>query len=220
MREVGRGPGGGVAADGERRKGGALFRPDQPARRPPWLEPDEDDEDSEGAGLDTGRILTVFLGGLMLLAALAAGAFWLLDGPDDPAVVADGSIIAAPAGPYKVRPADPGGARVAGTGDSSFAVAEGEVREGSIAEEIVAAPAEGGIGVQIGAFASREEASAAWGRLGVRIPALAGRGHRVVEGTADSGAIFRLQAVAGSAADAAALCAAIRAEGGDCQVKD
>lgn len=219
MREIERGPAGGSHGGGERRMGGALFRPDQAPRRPAWLEPDEDDEDSEVAGLATGRILTVLVGGLVLLAGFAAGAFWLLDAPDDPAIVADGIIIAAPEGPYKVRPADPGGAKVAGTGDSSFAVAEGEVREGTIAEEVVAAPAEGGIGVQIGAFASREEASAAWGRLGVRIPALAGRSHRVVEGSADSGAIFRLQAVAGSLADAAALCTAIRAEGGDCQVK-
>jgi hypothetical protein len=41
----------------------------------------------------------------------------------------------------------------------------------------------------------------------------------VLQGTADSGTIYRLQAVAGSAAEADTLCRAIKASGGDCQVK-
>ena len=49
--------------------------------------------------------------------------------------------------------------------------------------------------------------------------ALKGRSHRVLQGTADSGTIFRLQAVAGSVAEADALCRGINAAGGDCQVK-
>jgi hypothetical protein len=41
----------------------------------------------------------------------------------------------------------------------------------------------------------------------------------VVEGVADSGTIFRLQALAGSVAEAETLCRDIKAQGGDCQVK-
>jgi hypothetical protein len=200
------------------RQGGELFRPDE-ARRVPWLEPEEDDEEEQvGSGLDAGRIFAVLIGGLAILAALAGAGWWLLGAQRDAAMVADGSIIEAPPGPYKVRPVNGGGTEVEGTGAAAFEVAEGGVVEGTIAD----APAEaidGAIGVQIGAFPSREEATAAWGRLGVRIPALAGRSHRILEGSADSGAVFRLQAVAGNAADAQALCAAIREDGGDCQVK-
>jgi hypothetical protein len=220
-----------------------LLRPQEASRRVPWLEPEEDDDEGAGAeGLDSSRILAVLLGGLALVTVLGGGLWWLLGAEGQDAVVADGSIIEAPEGPYKVRPSEDGGVQVAGTGDVSFAIAEGEVREGYIAGEDSAdsgidseasssedegdgearsdgGESAGGVGVQIGAFPSEAEARAAWGRLGVRIPALAGRSHRILEGSADSGAVFRLQAVAGSAADAQALCAAIREDGGDCQVK-
>ena len=205
-----------------REGGGKLVRPGRPAPAA-WLEPDAtDEEESEGA-LDTRRILTVIIGGLALLAVLGGLGWWLVssarNGED---VVADGSIIRAPDAPYKVRPADPGGMEVAGTGNVSFAVAEGEVREGQIVEPAPPDDAQGAgaVGVQIGAFPSREEASEGWARMGVRIPALAGRSHRILEGDADMGAVFRLQALAASRADAEALCDAIRAEGGDCQVKN
>jgi len=219
----------------ERRQGGELFRPHEASPRTPWLEPEEDEhDDSTDGGLDTGRILAVVLGPLVLLAALAGGAFWLMDAGGDETIVADGSLIKAPEGHYKYRPADRGGAQVEGTGDSSFAVAEGQEREGTIGGEDILGGEDtmggedtgegvgadsGATGVQIGAFPSREEATAAWSRLGVRIPALSGRSHRILEGSADSGSVFRLQAVAGSRADAIALCAAIEADGGDCQVK-
>ena len=199
--------------------GGELFRPDE-GRRLPWLEADEDEEPE--TGLDTRRILTVMAFALALLVAIAAGVWWLLNSRSDPAIIADGSIIEAPDEPYKVRPEEAGGTQVAGTGNVSFAVAEGKIREGRIAREEVPTGDDGAnaaVGVQIGAFPSRAEASEAWGRLNVRIPALAGRSHRIIEGSADSGAVFRLQAVASSSADAAALCAAIREDGGDCQVK-
>jgi hypothetical protein len=41
----------------------------------------------------------------------------------------------------------------------------------------------------------------------------------VVEGVADSGTIYRLQALAGSVAEAETLCQSLKAAGGDCQVK-
>jgi hypothetical protein len=81
------------------------------------------------------------------------------------------------------------------------------------------APAAGGIGVQVGAYSTRAQAEAGWSQLTGRFDVLQGRGHRILEGTADSGTIFRLQAVAGSAAEADTLCRSVKAQGGDCQVK-
>ena len=73
--------------------------------------------------------------------------------------------------------------------------------------------------MQVGAYSSRDQAEAGWSQLAGRYESLKGRGHRILEGTADSGTIYRLQAVAGSAAEADTLCRGIRAAGGDCQVK-
>jgi hypothetical protein len=201
--------------------------------RLPWLESDDDDEQP---GVDTGRLIAFASVGL-LAVVLALGALWLFtrDSTDEE-LVADGSTIEAPDEPYRTRPADPGGREVAGTGDTSFEVAEGETVEGQIAgsgdaptpsidreqgDTPAAAPsaAAGGIGVQVGAYSSRAAAETGWSQLSGRIDALQGRSHRIVLGTADSGTIFRLQAVAGSSAEADTLCRSIRSEGGDCQVK-
>lgn len=99
--------------------------------RLPWLESD-DDLDYE-PGLPAGRLVMF---GLVALAALALiiGAIWWLFGREAGEPPADGSIIAAPEEPYKVRPADQGGKTFEGTGDTSFAVGEGETREGRLAE--------------------------------------------------------------------------------------
>ena len=48
---------------------------------------------------------------------------------------------------------------------------------------------------------------------------LSGVSHRVVEGRADNGTIYRLQAVTGDAAAAKALCGKLKAKGIACQVK-
>jgi hypothetical protein len=81
------------------------------------------------------------------------------------------------------------------------------------------AAASGGVGVQVGAYQSRESAETGWTQLAGRYSALQGVGHRVIEGRADSGTVYRLQAVAGNLAAADALCRSIRSAGGDCQVK-
>jgi hypothetical protein len=198
--------------------------------RLPWL---ESDDDYEQAGVDTGRI--VAFGAVIGLALiLALGALWWFtrDGTDE-AMVADGSTIEAPDEPYRTRPENPGGQQVAGTGDTSFEVGEGETVEGRIAGSgtvpapsidrdqatSAAAPAAGSVGVQVGAYSSRAQAETGWSQLSGRIEALQGRNHRIVQGTADSGTIYRLQAVAGTAAEAETLCRSIKSEGGDCQVK-
>jgi len=184
----------------------------------PWLDGDED----EDAGVDTARVARAGLATLVVLLALGLAGWWLLVGPGDAAPEADGSLIEAPAGPYKVRPADPGGRTVEGTGDTSFQVAEGRAVEGRIdrTRAVVAAPpAEGLVGVQIGAYPTKEAAQASWQQMAVRLEVLQGRTHRVVEGRADSGVVWWLQVVTGSAPEARDFCAALRREGGDCQVK-
>jgi hypothetical protein len=200
--------------------------------RLPWLESDDDGD--ELPGVDKGRILGFAALGV-LFVMLAAGALWFVTrDARGGKVVADGSVIEAPDEPYRTRPENPGGRQVAGTGDTSFEVAEGREVEGRIAETGAPAPRidrtlaadepseaapAAGIGVQVGAYLSREAAEAGWSTLSGRLEPLHGRSHRVVEGVADSGTVFRLQVVAGGIEDAQALCSRIKAAGGDCQVK-
>ena len=73
--------------------------------------------------------------------------------------------------------------------------------------------------MQVGAFSTRALAESGWNQLRGRYEALQGVSHRVIEGVADSGTIYRLQAVAGSVESAEQLCRSIRDAGGDCQVK-
>jgi hypothetical protein len=196
--------------------------------RLPWL---ESDDEYEQPGVDTGRIVAFAALGL-LAVLLLVGALWLFlrDSPPSDAV-ADGSVIEAPDEPYRSRPDDPGGLQVEGTGQTSFEVAEGQRSEGRVADSDLPspsidreqagaeAPGAGAVGVQVGAYSSREAAETGWSTLAARFEPLQGRNHRIVEGTADSGRIFRLQALAGSGAEADELCNALKAAGGDCQVK-
>jgi hypothetical protein len=199
--------------------------------RLPWL---ESDDEFEQPGVDTGRIIAFGAVGALALVLLLGGLWWFTGDRSDDDLVADGSTIEAPDEPYRTRPDDPGGQQVAGTGDTSFEVGEGQTVEGRIAgsgevpapsidrEQADAAASKTtpiGVGVQVGAYSSREAADTGWSTLSGRIEALQGRGHRVVQGTADSGTIYRLQALAGTVAEAETLCRSIKSEGGDCQVK-
>ena len=218
---------------------------DDGEERLPWLESADDIDADEG--FDSGRIIGFVLLGLVALAMIV-GAVWFAShrGPGQ----ADGSLIRAETGPYKVAPEDPGGKKFAGTGDTSYAVAQGETRSGTIAgqdspprpgftatatpEPAASAPAPkpsasatasaapaatSGVGVQVGAYTSAADAETGWASLAGRHEALAGIKHRVIEGQADFGRVFRLQAVAGDLAAANALCARLKASGQGCQVK-
>jgi len=198
--------------------------------RLPWL---ESDDDYEPDGVDPGRIAAFAAVGLLAVVLLVGILWWFLrDAPEER--LADGGVIEAPDEPYRVAPENPGGIQVAGTGDMSFEVAEGETVDTRIAgsgvvprpsidrtgtPEDEANPTPSGVGVQVGAYSSKTAAQAGWSQLTGRIPVLQGRSHRVVEGVADSGTIFRLQALAGSGAEAETLCREIKSQGGDCQVK-
>jgi len=204
----------------------------------PWLEGDDDDEDE---GVDTARIVGFALIGLILLAAIVGGIWYASHDRADPDLVADGSVIEAPAEPYKSKPEDPGGKVHEGTGDTSFAVAEGQSREARVADKAVPRPSidrnqeqapaaasqpkadaapTGGVGVQVAAYSDRAAAERGWSQLSGRYSALSGSKHRVVEGRADIGVVYRLQAVAANTAAANDLCNKLKREGAACQVKN
>ncbi|PLK25496.1 SPOR domain-containing protein [Novosphingobium sp. TH158] len=212
------------------------YEADQPAEldldaddRLPWLESSDDDYDEEG--VDGTRVAAFVVGGLAALAALVYAIWWFSHRTPDPALVADGSTISAPSEPYKEAPKDPGGKSFTGQGDTSYSVAQGKDSQPKLAGggeapkptidagTAPAAATSGGVGVQVGAYGSREKAEQAWSALVGRSAALKGVNHRVVEGTADIGKVYRLQAVAGDAAAAEALCSQLKAGGITCQVK-
>jgi len=198
--------------------------------RLPWLE--SSDEDEEGyEGSDVSNTLRLALMALVALVAIVGGIYWVTHRNPDPTLVADGSVVPADSRPYKEAPKDPGGKTFDGTGDTSFAVSEGKTKQAQIvgsaapapaapASGAAVAPASGGVGVQVGAFSSKEAAEAGWAKVtGQASGALSGVSHRVIAGTADNGTIYRLQAVAPDAAAAGALCGKLKGAGISCQVK-
>ncbi len=198
--------------------------------RLPWLESDDDAAQDSGEG---GRVAGFLLGGLVALAAIVGGIWWISH-RSEPEIVADGGVIEAPEQAYKEAPENPGGKTFAGTGDSSFAVSEGQTRAARLGQDArapAAAPSAApkpsasasaqpqGIGVQVGAYSSKASAEAGWTRLQQQHEALSGVAHRVVEGRADIGTVYRLQAVPGDLAAANALCGKLKTSGVACQVK-
>lgn len=206
--------------------------------RLPWLEGEDDEFEEQGSsGMGQGLLLAVL--GLIAIGLIVGGVFWAVRKPERQ-LVADGGVIAAPKEPYKTQPQNPGGEVVAGTGDTSFAVAEGQsrspriddkgeapkpgfvsvdkrVKETPSAETTEAAAS--GVGVQVGAYASREKAEAGWNTLKTQYPDLSGIKHRIVEGKADIGTVYRLQAVPGGLTAAKTLCSGMKSAGLSCQVK-
>ena len=193
--------------------------------RLPWLESDDDDDED---AIDSGRLVRLALIGVGVLVAIV-GALWFFshrDGRDQQ--VADGGVIGAPTEPYKEAPKAAGGKTFAGTGDSASAVSEGKSTAPKLggADTPVAAPAAsagtaeaGGVGVQVGAYSTQAAAEAGWNRLASGHEALKALRHRVLEGSADIGTVYRLQAVAPDLGAANALCAGLKSSGVACQVK-
>lgn len=208
----------------------------------PWLEADEDDEDA--GGFDVAQFIGFGLGLLALLAAFVGGVWYITNKAAGPEAVADGSVIEAPAGPIKERPEDPGGKEFAGTGNVAPVVGEGGSRPAVVAEApapaatplpaakptpaaatpaTATAPAAAadlsGVGVQLAAYGTRARAEQGWSDITRRTDKLAGVKYRIVEGKVDIGTVYRLQAVTGSRAEAERLCAALKGDGLDCQIK-
>jgi len=204
----------------------------------PWLESsDYDDIES----VDAWRITGFVVMGLVVLALLVGGIWYFYNRNGDGEPVADGSTIAAPDGPYKERPEDPGGKTFKGTGDMAPAVGEGESREGRLAQapetpEPVApepekpaatpepaptqsADQDGRIAVQVGAYRDKATAEAGWRQLSRQTDALSGVEYRIVKGEADIGTVYRLQALPGDMAAARRLAKALKDDGVASQIK-
>ncbi len=201
----------------------------------PWLEADE----YEDAGrVDTARIVGFAVILLALLAVVSGGIWWFTNSNGDTAKIADGSTIEAPKTPYKEKPENAGGKQFAGTGNVAPGVGEGQVREGKLRETApqggagkIAEPSiavrttndkvvdQAGVGVQVGAYGSRERAREGWVTLTRQTTVLNGVKHRIVKGQADIGTVYRLQALAGDLASARALCGRLKQDGLACQVK-
>jgi len=195
----------------------------------PWL---EDDGDYEDEGSFDARLIWFALIGLLVIAAVLFGAWWLLRDRPDPELVADGTTIEAPDGPYKERPENPGGREVAGTGDTAYEVAEGQATRGRLADEVdppepsidieqgEAPVSSDAVFVQIGAFTSRADANEAWVQArGRYASALAGMRNRIEEADVDGATVYRLQVIAPNRDAGDATCRAIRNAGGDCYIR-
>jgi len=192
----------------------------------------------------------LFAAALVLVLGAVVGGVWYISNKSVAAdALADGSVIAAPAGPIKQRPENPGGKEFAGTGNVAPVVGEGGTRPAVVAEKpmpavaatpmpkptmpkptiatvrgaasppaVIPAVAQG-VGVQLAAYGTRARAEQGWSDLARRTDKLAGVKYRVVEGKVDIGTVYRLQAVAANRAEAEKLCAALKSDGLDCQVK-
>eukprot|EP01037_Dinobryon_pediforme_P018592 gene18592-18879_t len=127
-----------------------------------------------------------------------------------PAGSASGSTAATP--PTAAASAKPAPAAAA-TPAAKPAAHEAAVATGP------AAPAGGAVAVQVGAYSTNALAETAWSHLTAGHDILKGLGHRVVEGKADIGTVYRLQALAADGAAANSLCSRLQADGVKCQVK-
>ena len=88
----------------------------------PWLEAVENED---GPRAISARKMLVGLLLVALAGAIVAGTmFWL--GRQSPAVSGAPELIRAEPGPYKVKPADPGGLDVAGDSETAYSTSAGE----------------------------------------------------------------------------------------------
>ena len=107
----------------------------------PWLQAVEDED--EPRGVSGRKMLAALL--VVLLAAALVGAtfFWL--GRRDAEVNGPPELIRAEAGPYKVKPPNPGGLDVAGESQTAFETSAGEDNDAklnlnAVAEQPVTPP--------------------------------------------------------------------------------
>jgi hypothetical protein len=97
--------------------------------RLPWLEAVE--EEDAGDGPSALKLIVAVLIGLAAIGGIVGGVFWMQNrGTTGPGP--DAELIRAPAGPYKEKPANPGGMKVEGEGDTAFAASAGADPKGQI----------------------------------------------------------------------------------------
>lgn len=88
----------------------------------PWLEAVDDEDGPSGV---SGRKMLAALLVVLVAAVIVAGTFFWL-GRQDPVGIGGPELIRAEPGPYKVKPADPGGLDVAGESGTAFQTSAGE----------------------------------------------------------------------------------------------
>lgn len=209
--------------------------------RLPWLEAVEDGD--EGQGPPIAKLIGAIVIGLVAIGLVVGGLFWLGNRNRDEGT---GEIIAAPEGDYKVRPDQPGGMEVAGSGETAQAASEGAEPKGQLNTDAVsevpvarpatppapgrapaavpatqpasqgAGPASGAV-IQLGAFSSQAAASTAWTALSARFRYLAPLRHSVLPVQSGGRTLYRLRA---SGPDADGLCRRLRVAGEDCALVD
>lgn len=101
--------------------------------RLPWLEAVE--EEGGESGPSALKLIVAVLIGLVAIGGIVGGIFWMgnRDGDSNRAP----ETIAAPGGPYKVKPDRPGGMAVEGQGATAFDAAQGGNPNGSIDTDAV-----------------------------------------------------------------------------------
>jgi hypothetical protein len=205
----------------------------------PWLQAVEDED--EPRGVSARKMLAALLVVLLAAALVAATFFWL--GQRDAGVSGAPELIRAEAGPYKVKPPNPGGLDVAGESQTAFETSAGEDRDSQldlskVPEEAATPPkpepkpaasekpkaaeappppaATGGSGsvIQLGAFQNQAQAERAWTALSNRFPSIKAMNKLIVP---FSGGI-RLRAGAASPAEAKEACRTLKVAGENCFV--
>jgi len=94
----------------------------------PWLQA-VDDED-EPRGVSARKMLAALLVVLLAGALVAATFFWI--GRRDAQMSGPPELIEAPAGPYKIKPPNPGGLDVAGESETAFETSAGEDKDAQL----------------------------------------------------------------------------------------
>jgi hypothetical protein len=94
----------------------------------PWLAPVEDED--EPRGISAKRMFIALLV-VLLAAAIVAGTFFSL-GRRDVATNGPPELIKAPPGPYKVKPANPGGLDISGESQTAFETSAGEDKDSQL----------------------------------------------------------------------------------------
>jgi type IV secretory pathway VirB10-like protein len=209
----------------------------------PWLQPVEDEDEPRGisARKMLAALLVVILAGLIV----AASFFWL--GRREAAGNGPPELIHAPAGPYKVKPPNPGGLDISGESETAFETSAGadpdaqldlnKLPEQAIAKPAPPAPkAPAPAGTKAAPVAPSEAQAAPTGGSGsvIQLGALANQAQAERAWTALSarfptiGAMnkmivpftggIRLRAGAASPADAKQACQTLKAAGENCFV--
>ena len=109
-------------------EGGRALTDTRPYDELPWLRP-VDDED-QPRGLSARKMFAALLV-VMFAALIVAGTFFWL-GSRNSVVTGPPELIQAPAGPYKVKPPNPGGLDISSESETAFETSAGEDKDAQL----------------------------------------------------------------------------------------